>query len=215
LLSAYLTSATSKPWFLFAEFWGALLCLIAIAVFLSIDRSIDKAKYLTIIATGILLTVAALIREQLVMIPAVFAASDLIQKNKKRALAWIAPIVLFFIAFAIHYLTAKHLVGKSSINASIWIKATPDFGYLEKLMTFNCDMYGFPAFTGILAVLAAIAGCLKIKDKQARVILTGIIIISITVFAFIHSGEYWGALFMPFAFTLAPLLMLYIPDSFE
>jgi hypothetical protein len=167
-----------------------------------------------VIVTGILLTAAALIREQLVMIPAIFAGSELVRTNKKRALIWIAPIALFFIAFAVHYLTAKHLVGKSSINTSIWINFTPDFTYLGKLMTFGCDMYGFPTFIGILAVLAAIAGCLKIRDKQLKVILTGIIILPIVVFSFIRSGEYWGALFMPSAFTLAPLLMQYMPELF-
>jgi hypothetical protein len=209
LLSTYLTSAASKPWFLFSEFWGALLCIIAIAVFLSIDR----AKSITIIITGFLLTVAALIREQLIMVPFIFAGSELVLKNKKRALMWVVPIAVFFMAFAIHYLSAKPLIGKSNINTSIWINAIPDFGYLGKIMKFNCDMYAFPAAIGILVVLAAVAGCVKIKDKQVKVVLASIIVVPLTIFAFVRSGEYWGALFMPFAFTLAPLVMQYMPRS--
>ncbi|MBI4733680.1 MAG: hypothetical protein HY779_02505 [Rubrobacteridae bacterium] len=210
LLSAYLVSGATRTWFLFAELWASLIALIALTVLLTPCKSRSHNVYACVVSTSLILT-ASIIREQLVMIPFIIAISGLITKYKKNLAVWLVPIAGFITAFIVHYIIVKPLMDKSSINPSIWINLMPDFGYLLEIITFNCDLYELSSIIGVIAVIAAVIGSLKIENSRLRIMLAGIIVLPVVVFTFVRSGEYWGALLMPFAFSLAPLALQYLP----
>jgi hypothetical protein len=213
-ISTYFVNAGTTHWFSFAEFWGVAFCIIGINVyFLSSHKNLSRMETPLVALSMCLVLFAALIREQLVMIPFIMMISELFGDKKSRALLWLIPIIVFVAALFIHYYQVKPLVGKTTVNVSIWFSLKPKFRYLLEIMRFNCELFLYYPYISFFAVGAAIIGSLKTLSTKNKVMLSSLVVLPLIVFTFISSGKYWGALVMPFAFLLAPFIMLYIPQA--
>lgn len=202
-LSPYLLAGATTLWFVFVEYWGFFLGLLALTTYLyrqSLLRYSECLAYFLAFA-------AAAVREHFLYLSVAGLISAFIYRGKRKWL-WTLPLAGFLLLYVFHYLQVSPYYQGGSLHLSPWWKGG-GLSWLKSTIVFGTLFYPHRGIFPLMAILLAFTGAALVTVREERLFL--ILILSIPLAAFLIVGkkysEYWGAVYMPLAFALAPVAL--------
>lgn len=205
LLSPYLLAGATTLWFIFAEYWAFFFGFFSLTLYLYRKITFRYPKLLTYLFAFL----AAAAREHFLYFSLAGAISAFTYRSKQKWL-WLLPIGGFLLFYFFHYLRVGPYYQGSSLQLAPWWGG--GLSWLGTTIGFGTLFYPYKSIFPYLAIFMSFLGVLLIRVREDRLFLLLVLLIPFATFMIFGKkySEYWGAVYMPFVFSLAPLAFQHI-----
>lgn len=188
LICGYFFFAASSLWIVFFEYWGLMVALAAIYLFVS-GRTVAAAVFAVI---------APLFRELYIFALAAGFLSELAHRSFRKTLIWAMAGLSFITLYSLHYFNVKSIV---SLTPAAWLVGGGWKLTLDSIM-FSMNYIVETPSTAVLLYVLGLLGLFSVTQSKNKVFLVFLATASPIAFVFIGNewNYYWGVSFMPLAF---------------
>lgn len=190
LICSYYFYGANSIWIVFVEYWSLLIAFIAALFF------VRGQTYISVVFAML----APLFRELYIFTIAAGFIGELVNKNFKRALAWVASGFVLIAIYSLHYLKVKSLVPAVDTSAG-WLTGG-GWKLVQDSMSFSANYLVESPNASIMIYALGLLGLISVKPLRNKVFLLFLAVIPPIIFKFVGNqwSYYWGVSFMPFVF---------------